>query len=154
MKNEIHMSISIPTDDEGYVLLKCEKCGSYFKVTPSDKEDDGILHIFCPSCGLVSDNYLTEDVIELALKMSKNSVNDIIYDMFKDLEKHNKRNNMVKFKMGNRPKHEVEDSIRSSVEALEITTFLCCRRTAKIKPLLRMTGAYCPFCGVKNYEIK
>ena len=50
--------------------------------------------------------------------------------------------------------HESEDSIRSGIEAMEICNFPCCKRTAKIKPLLKMTGAYCPFCGVKNYEIE
>ena len=54
MSNEINMTISIPTDDEGYVLLQCEHCGTYFKATPSDLKDDGVLHIFCPSCGLIS----------------------------------------------------------------------------------------------------
>lgn len=52
MSDEINMTISIPTDDEGYVLLQCEHCGIYFKVTPTDLKDDGVLHIFCPSCGI------------------------------------------------------------------------------------------------------
>lgn len=154
MSDEFHMTISIPVDDDGYILLKCEHCGTFFKATPSDIKDDGVLHIFCPSCGLTSENYLTDDVIELALKMTKNVVNDMIYDMFKDLERQTKRNSLVKFKAGKRPQHEAEDPIRSGIEALEITTFPCCGRTAKIKPLLRMTGAYCPLCGVKNYEIE
>lgn len=154
MSDEFHMTISIPTDDEGYILLKCEHCGTFFKATPSDIKDDGVLNLFCPSCGLTSENYVTEDVIDLAMKMVKNKVNDMIYDAFKDLERHSKRNSIVKFKAGKRPRHEAEDPIRSGIEALEITTFDCCNRTAKIKPLLRMTGAYCPFCGVKNYEIK
>lgn len=154
MSDEFHMTISIPVDDDGYILLKCEQCGTFFKATPSDIKDDGVLHIFCPSCGLTSENYLTDDVIELALKMTKNVVNDMIYDMFKDLERQTKRNSLVKFKAGKRPQHEAEDPIRSGIEALEITTFPCCGRTAKIKPLLRMTGAYCPLCGVKNYEIE
>ena len=115
---------------------------------------DGVLHIFCPSCGLTSENYVTEDVIELAMRMIKNKVNDMIYNAFKDLERHNKRNSIIKFKAGKRPEHETEDPIRSGIEALEIANFPCCRRTAKIKPLLKMTGAYCPFCGVKNYEIE
>lgn len=154
MSDEIHMAVSIPTDDEGYILLHCEHCGTFFKATPSDIKDDGVLHIFCPSCGLTSENYLTEDVIELAMRMIKNKVNDMIYDAFKDLERHNKRNSTIKFKAGKRPEHETEDPIRSGIEALEIANFPCCRRTAKIKPLLKMTGAYCPFCGVKNYEIE
>ncbi len=154
MSDEFHMTISIPTDDEGYILLRCEHCGTFFKATPSDIEEDGVLHLFCPSCGLTSENYVTEDVIELAMKMAKNKVNDMLYDMFKDLERHNRRNSIIKFKAGKRLKHEAEEPIRSSIETLEVTTFQCCRRTAKIKPLLKMTGAYCPFCGVKNYEIE
>ena len=46
MSDDIHMTISIPTDDEGYVLLKCEHCGTFFKGTPSDKtnaKNDGCL---------------------------------------------------------------------------------------------------------------
>lgn len=154
MSDEFHMTVSIPTDDEGYILLQCEHCGTFFKVTPFDIEEGGVLHIFCPSCGLTSENYVTEDVIELAMRMIKNKVNDMIYDAFKDLERHNKRNSIIKFKAGKRPKHETEDPIRSGIEALEIANFSCCRRSAKIKPLLKMTGAYCPFCGVKNYEIE
>lgn len=154
MSDEFYMTVSIPTDNEGYILLQCEHCGTFFKATLSDIEDDGVLHIFCPSCGLINENYVTEDVIELAMRMIKNKVNDIIYDAFKDLERHNKRNSIIKFKSGMRPGHETEEPIRSGIEALEIANFSCCRRTAKIKPLLKMTGAYCPFCGVKNYEIE
>ena len=153
MSDDFQMSISIPTDDEGYVLLKCECCGTFFKGIPSDIQDDGVLRIFCLSCGLVSSNYITEDVLELAMKMTKNKMNDMIYDMFKDLERHSKRG-IVQFKAGKRPHHEPEDPIRSGVEALVICTFPCCSRPAKIKPILKMTGAYCPFCGVKNYEIE
>ena len=58
-----------------------------------------MLKIYCPSCGLTSDSYITDDVLELAMKMTKNKVNDMIYDMFKDLERHSK-NSMVKFKQG------------------------------------------------------
>ena len=145
MNDEIQMSISIPTDDNGYVLLKCDHCGNLFKVLPSDAQDDGVLQIYCPSCGLISDNYITEDVLNLAMNMAENIANDYIYDMVKDLER--KSNKYVKIKAGNRPIH-------SGIEALENSTFSCCGRTAKIKPLLKIAGAYCPFCGVKDYEIE
>jgi len=153
VSDDIQMTISIPTDDEGYVLLKCEHCGTFFKGTPSDIQDDGVLHIFCPSCGLVSDSYITDDVLELAMNMTTNIVNDMIYDMFKDLERHSKKS-ALQFKAGRRPPRESEDPIRSGIEALEICTFPCCARTATIKPMLKMMGAYCPFCGVKNYEVE
>ena len=86
MSDEINMTISIPTDDDGYVLLQCEHCGTYFKGTPSDLEDDGVLHIFCPSCGLISENYVTEDVLELAMKMVTNAVNDMIYNLLENAQ--------------------------------------------------------------------
>ena len=153
MSDEIKIIIPIPTDDEGYSLLQCEHCGTFFKVTPDDINDDGILHIYCPSCGLTSNCYATDDVLELAENMATNAINDMIYDTLKGLERHSK-NKSVQFKTGKRPRQKSEEPIRSGIEALECCTFPCCVRTAKIKPLLKMTGAYCPFCGVKNYEIE
>ena len=91
MSDEINMTIPIPTDDDGYVLLQCEQCGTYFKATPADLKDDGVLHIFCPSCGLISENYVTEDVLELAMKMATNAVNDMIYNEFKKMERKRKK---------------------------------------------------------------
>lgn len=78
MSDDFRMTISIPADDDGYVLLKCPNCGTYFKVMPADIEDDGILEIFCPSCGLVGNDYITDDVLELALAMTENKMKDMI----------------------------------------------------------------------------
>lgn len=153
MDDEIHMEISIPTDDDGYVLLKCSHCGTFFKATPSDVKDNGILKLYCPSCGLVSDNYITEDVIELVLVMAKNAAMGMIYNEFKKVESQFSKGSLT-FKAGKRPDPEPENPIRSGIEALEIASFPCCNRTAKIKPMLKMTGCYCPFCGVKNYEVE
>ena len=122
MSDEIRMEISIPTDDDGYVLLQCEHCGNYFKAMPSDVKDDGVLEVFCPCCGLVSENYATEDVIELALSMAQNWAMDMVYDTFKKMERQF-RNGPVTLKMGQRPQREPENPIRSGIEALEITNF-------------------------------
>ena len=153
MDEEMHMTISIPADDDGYVLLQCEHCGNFFKVSPSDSKDDGVLDIFCPCCGLTSENYATKDVIELALAMMQNTAMDMIHDSFKKVEKQF-RKGPITFKAGSPPKHEAVNPIRSGIDSLELTSFSCCNRTAKVKPLLKMTGCYCPFCGVKNYEIE
>lgn len=153
MVDEFHLEISIPADEEGYVLLKCPNCGTYFKATPNDIEDEGVLEIYCPSCGLASDNYITEDILELALAMSKNKGMDVVYDELKKMEREFSQG-PVTFTVDNRVKREFEPIIHSGIEALEKGTFLCCKRTAKLKPLLILTGCYCPFCGVKNYEIK
>lgn len=66
MSDNITVEISIPCDDEGYVLLRCSHCGELFKITASDAKDDEVLDIYCPACGLTSESYLTDDVIALA----------------------------------------------------------------------------------------
>lgn len=153
MDNEFSIGISIPTDDYGYILLQCSHCRTYFKLTLADIEDDKVLEIYCPSCGLISDNYLTEDVLELAVVMGKNKAMDMIYNELKKKERQFNKGT-VTFKAVKRPKHEHEVPIRTGIEALEIATFPCCVRTAKVKPILKITGCYCPFCGVKNYEVE
>lgn len=153
MDDKFNIEILIPSDNDGYVLLQCSYCGVFFKATSDDFEDDGILALYCPSCGLNSENYITEDVLELVFAVAHNKTADIIYDEFKKMERQFK-NGPLTFKAGKRPKHEPENQIRAGIEALEVTSFPCCNRTAKIKPLLRITGCYCPFCGVKNYEVE
>ena len=49
MSDEINMTISIPTDDDGYVLLQCEHCGTYFKATPSDLKAVSYTHLTLPT---------------------------------------------------------------------------------------------------------
>ena len=153
MTDEIHLEFSIPTDDDGYILLQCPNCGTYFKATPADIKDSRVLEIFCPSCGLAGDNYLTQDVLDLAMAMIQNKTMDIIYDKVKKME-HQSSNGFITIKAGQQPEYEPENPIRSGIEALEIVSFPCCKRTAKVKPILKMTGCYCPFCGVKNYEVE
>ena len=153
MSDDISFEITIPSDDDGYILLQCERCGEYFKITAADTRDDKLLDIYCPCCGLDSENYITEDVAKLAQSIAQNYAMDLIYNAFKDLERKTKKD-IIRFKAGKKPRHEDENPIRSGIEALDITEFSCCNRTAKIKPLLKMTGCFCPFCGVKEYEIK
>ena len=83
MSDDFHMEISIPADNDGYILLQCPNCGTFFKATPSDIEDDGVLELFCPSCGLVGEDYITEDVLELAMAMAQNKAMDMIHEEFK-----------------------------------------------------------------------
>lgn len=68
---DFSFEISIPCDDDGFVLLQCPKCGEFFKLRPSDIESDEVLDIYCPLCGLSSEEYFTQDVIDLAIAMTK-----------------------------------------------------------------------------------
>lgn len=148
----MQISISIPADDDGYILLQCEHCGEYFKLLSGDIKSEEILEIICPACGLASENYLTQDVIKLAMNMVENKVNDLLHDSIKRMER-NTKNSMFEIKVRKNFEHKSEEPIRAGIEAMEVVTFPCCHKSAKVKPLLKFTGCYCPCCGVKKYEI-
>lgn len=152
MGEVVAREIPIPSDEDGYVLLQCEHCNSFFKITPSDFEDDEVLSIHCPFCGLISDSYITDDVRELAMTMANNMANEMIHNMFKDLERSLSNNKFVKFKAGKKRQDEYESPIRSITDSLTVKEYSCCHRKAKISKLMKMSVSYCPFCGVIDFE--
>mgnify|MGYP001116115024 CR=1 FL=1 len=99
--------VSIPADDQGFVLMQCPLCGEFFKIKPGDYHAEDVIEIWCPSCGLKAENYFTDDVIELALKKTKNYANDLIYNEMKKWEKKFK-GSFISFKAGKKPQHEEE----------------------------------------------
>ena len=151
MSDTVTFEIPIPTDNDGYILLQCQHCGEFFKCTPNDLKSDEVLHIFCPSCGLISANYLTEDVRQLATAMATNYMQEQTYNAFKEMERHTS-SSMLKIKTGQKPQKEYEPPIHSSINDLQITNFDCCNRSAKINPLLKMSASHCPFCGGVRFE--
>ena len=150
MDDKRKFEIGIPCDSEGFYLLQCTLCGDLFKLKPDDIEDDSVFEIHCPACGLVSENYITDDVIELAVIMGGNYLEDLMTKEFKKLERDTK-NSILKFKVTGSSNKEKEHPIKLTVEALERTKYYCCNKEAKIKPILKMCGSYCPFCGEKEY---
>ena len=155
MKTEdnLNFEISIPTDNEGFVLLKCPICKDLFKLKPSDFRSDGVFSIYCPSCGLISDNYITEDLLELALKKANNYINDYLAREFKEMGKSSK-GSLIQLKVKNDYKRKNEQPIMLRAENLEKKEYMCCKMQAKIKPILKMSGSYCPYCGVMDYGIE
>lgn len=146
MSDNVTFSISIPSDSEGFVIQQCSLCGEFFKMTPSDIENESQLQIWCPSCGLNPDSLITDEVTDLAMKMANNHVADLVNDFSKNLsKKFNSRS--IKFKNGSKLKKEANDPLFSKVENLELHTYDCCHKAAKISPSLKMEGGYCPFCG-------
>lgn len=77
--------------------------------------------------------------------------NDLIYNEMKKWEKKFK-GSFISFKAGKKPQHEEEYPIKYGIEALEVEEYPCCKREAKIKPIYKMCGSYCPFCGVRYEE--
>ena len=145
--------IAIPADNDGFALLQCNLCGEFFKLKPSDVQSDEVLNIWCPVCGLISDGYFTQDVIDLALKMATNIANDLLFDSLKDMQKRF-NGGFISMKISKKPDREIESPIVSGIEALEIQKYKCCKKQAKIKPLVKIFGSYCPYCGVMDYGIE
>ena len=145
--------IASPADNDGFALLQCNLCGEFFKLKPSDVQSDEVLNIWCPVCGLISDGYFTQDVIDLALKMATNIANDLLFDSLKDMQKRF-NSGFISMKISKKPDREIESPIVSGIEALEIQKYKCCKKQAKIKPLVKIFGSYCPYCGVKYDEFE
>ena len=149
MSEELVFKISVPTDEEGFVLLKCPLCGELFKLHPSDYRDDSVFEVYCPSCGLVSDNYVTDDVIELGMVMIENYANDLITKELKKIERKAKGN--ISFKVSKKSRRKPEQPIMLTIEALDKKVYPCCKKEVKLKQILKMSGSYCPYCGVIDY---
>lgn len=153
MSEEVIFQIRIPTDEEGFVLLKCPLCGELFKLKPEDYQNDSIFAVNCPGCGMVSNSYLTDDIVELGITMAENHASDIISNEFKKIERTTK-GSMISFKMTQKPREKKERPIMLTIEALEKKMYSCCKMEAKIKPILKMSGSFCPYCGVSDYGIE
>ena len=144
---EEKMEIAIPTDSDGFVPLQCPLCCEYFKLTPSDINSDEILDLWCPYCGLKSDSYITDDVKDLALAMVQNKAMDLINKHLNQMSKNFNTKNLT-IKSTNKLPYKNEERIEVSFDSLELYQYSCCKKEAKIKPLIKFSGGYCPFCGV------
>lgn len=139
--------ITITSDQDGFILLQCSLCGGFFKLLTTDINEESNLNIWCPYCGLNGKNYFTEEVIDVAMRMAKNELNEIIHSNFKNLEKKTKNNKIFNFKCGKEPDKELINPIKSRIENFEIKKYVCCNTKAKIKPVALEYGSYCPLCG-------
>lgn len=144
---DVDIQISIPSDNDGFILLKCPLCGEFFKLKPTEMEAEDVIEIWCPCCGLKSDDYLTDDVIELALRIAQNIAMDGLSNKFKKLEEE-LDGSFISLQVDEEDTRELETPIVSVIDSLEVQKYKCCKRYAKIKPLIKMCNSYCPYCGV------
>lgn len=87
MKDFETMYISIPSDNDGYILLKCPSCGEEFMLLEDDIDDDTVLDIWFPNCGLVHQEYFDDETINLAERMVGNKVTDILNELSTSINK-------------------------------------------------------------------
>jgi len=92
--SNISLSINIPTDSDGYFGLCCPYCKNDFKILGQEFKETEVVDIYCPVCGLIAEfnSFYTDKVNSKAHSIAKNYAEDLIYQMFKDLERKNKGN--------------------------------------------------------------
>ncbi len=142
----MEFDIKIMSDNDGFVSLQCPLCKEYFKLTIADIEADETTEIWCPTCGLKSDSYVTEEIQEMAMKKIQNEINNMLYGKMKQIERETK-GQMISFKAGKKPKEEYVNNITETQQDFEKVNYKCCNKEAKIKTKNLISGGYCPFCG-------
>ena len=148
---ETHFEIRIPCDDDGFILLRCPHCDELFKLTAENIESDETLDIHCPSCGLSANNFLTQDVIDLALAKTSNYAMDAITQELHAWAQKNS-SGLVRFEVKANREREPEPPIRAAIEALQIITCHDCGREVKVSPALAMSAYTCPLCGIGQFN--
>lgn len=141
--------ISKQSDIDGFNSFRCSLCGDEFKLKTSEVQEDDVLEIFCPSCGIPSpiSSYYTDDIIENAQTIAINEAFKSINDMFKGLELKYRNNKNITFKAG-RPFETTNPLPLYEQDNLEQVQFLCCNNNAKLSLIAKSSNPYCPYCGV------
>jgi predicted RNA-binding Zn-ribbon protein involved in translation (DUF1610 family) len=147
---EISIPISMPVDDDGYVLLKCPLCGEKFMISVADIKDESQLEIWCPKCGIASNSYVTDELMDRAYKITENYAKELLNGFQEKMVKKFKGNSCFEIKGGKKFKKEVVDPIIPEINNLSKKYYCCCKKTAKVDELNQLTGGYCPFCGEIN----
>lgn len=148
---DLQLKVTIPSDEDGCVLFRCPHCGELFKVSAESYEDDSVLDIHCPLCGITADNFLTQDVIDLALAKTANAFMSELEKLLKK-ELGGMGNDFISFDVKAEHDEEPEIPIRQATEALQKVTCKDCKRISKVSPALAMSSYTCPYCGIGQFN--
>lgn len=146
MSDKITSNLEIPTDSEGFVSMQCPFCNERFKLTASFINEIYIDELYCPYCGLQHsfDNFLTDEVIELARAKMKNMAMDFINENIKSLN-NSFSNGCLKVNINKEFNNVNEPEVIESDDMYQ-KTLNCCKFDVKLNE--NIDGCYCPKCGV------
>ncbi|PAE42776.1 hypothetical protein [Bacillus sp. 7884-1] len=141
--------ISKQSDIEGFNSFKCSLCGEDFKLNTIEVQEDDVIELFCPNCGIPSpmSTYYTDDIKEHAETLVMNEAMDMLNDLFKGFERTARRSKNITFKRG-QPLPTTPPRALFENDDLEQIEFLCCNRKAKLSLLSKTIKPFCPYCGV------
>ena len=90
LKRLTSFSVSIPTDEEGFVGRECpiDGCEGYFKVKPGTGLTGADLPCVCPYCGhsVSNDTFFTKDQLEFARSYGIRKVTEAVREDLKSME--------------------------------------------------------------------
>lgn len=146
------LSITIYADSDGFITYECPYCGSAFKLSAADinDEDFPILELFCPYCGLAGshERFISADVKSALETKAHNYAARTLNKVFGDIGKSvNRKKGLIHMSVTPIETFPEEDvSENDTVES--IFTCKACQRDVKVWHNIGMAKSFCPYCGV------
>ena len=142
------VSITLPTDNEGFALLRCSLCGERFGARPADYNAEDAGRISCPHCGMKPASLLTEDARRVAQGLAERAGFEILSDEIDGLCK--ELSGMgLEIHVGKHELPRMNSHLVTHDSCSEIVVCPYCGRQLKIAKELNVTGAICPFCSTE-----
>ncbi|WP_425399082.1 hypothetical protein [Aeoliella sp.] len=144
-----NFSVSIPTDEEGYLGRECPECESYFKITPGTGLEN-VTACVCPYCGHKAEqsDFATAQQLEYAKSVVLQQVMGAVTKDLKGIARSFNRKSsggLLSLKMDVRSK---PSTIQYYVEK-ELETKVQCAACSLQYTIYGVFG-FCPDCGVHN----
>lgn len=143
--------ISIPCDNDGYLRLTCPACSEDFKVLCDDFQDDTVLELYCPYCGLSAstNDYLPEDVMEAAYREAGNQAMKMIEKSLGKMTKELNKSGFIKAEIKSKFKENAKKELMAENNMKPII-FKCCEKEVRIQDSIPHSVFYCCYCGVNE----
>jgi predicted RNA-binding Zn-ribbon protein involved in translation (DUF1610 family) len=146
------LSVTIYADSDGFITFECPYCGSAFKLSAADLNDEDfpILELFCPYCGLAGppERFISADVMSALETKAHNYAARTLNKAFGGMGKGvNRKKGLIHTSVSpieTFPEEDVSDD--DTVES--IFTCKACQRDVKVLHNIGMAKAFCPYCGV------
>ncbi len=150
---QVSFSISVPTDDEGFVGRACDSkdCGQYFKIFLPDHKEE----LYCPYCAakFSENDLLTGDQHKYLLEAAKEEARFYaVKELQKVLKKAFRGSSGRKSGISYKPGRITKQQVHPLYEEREVDTELRCP-TCETRFQVYGIFGYCPGCCAENLSI-
>lgn len=146
--NTERLEFSIPIDDDGYAEYQCPFCEEKFRLMYSEFNDESIIEMHCPSCGLsdVPEKFLTNEMVEHINAKLQNMLIENVNRSFSKLNFKSKNMQVTTKKISK----VSEKSVFLKDTNFDVIEFRCCSKKVKVLSVFGNTKCYCPYCGARQ----